>query len=232
MVRKSLVAALLVCLSSVLLNAQTPGVAPGPFRLLTTATPYTLGCNDSWVNVTGTTTITVPHAACSAAANGARWTVFNSGTATVTLATDSGNINGAASILVAPNSGDSVTCDGTNCFAVSTTTLANCIAVGTAANPSVASCGAASQGMFSCATNASTTTCQVNTSAVTANSNIQIIQDAADGGASQLNVTCNTALVTPAAKPILLSKNPGVSFTINLGTVATNPGCFEYSIVN
>jgi hypothetical protein len=77
--------------------------------------------------------------------------------------------------------------------------------------------------MFSCATAATTGTCQVNTTAVTANSEIFITQDAADGGAGQLNVTCNTALVTPAAKPILLSKNAGTSFTINLGTVSVNP---------
>jgi len=111
-------------------------------------------------------------------------------------------------------------------------TATNCKGNGTAANPSVVTCAAAAAGMFSCDPAASTGTCQVNTTAVTANSEIQIIQDAADGGASQLNVTCNTALVTPAAKPILLSKNAGVSFTINLGTVTANPGCFEYTITN
>jgi hypothetical protein len=108
----------------------------------------------------------------------------------------------------------------------------NCAANGTAANPSIVACGAASAGMFSCATAATTGTCQVNTTAVTANSEIFITQDAADGGAGQLNVTCNTALVTPAAKPILLSKNAGTSFTINLGTVSVNPGCFQFQIIN
>lgn len=111
-------------------------------------------------------------------------------------------------------------------------TATNCAANGSAANPSVAACGSASAGMFSCATAATTGTCQINTTAVTANSEILITQDDADGGASQLNVTCNTALVTAAAKPILLSKNAGTSFTINLGTVSVNPGCFEYQIVN
>lgn len=108
----------------------------------------------------------------------------------------------------------------------------NCAANGTAANPSVAACGSAAAGMFSCATNASTTTCQINTTAVTANSEITVTQDAADGGAGQLNVTCNTALVTPAAKPILLSKSAGVSFTLNMGVITANPGCFEYTIKN
>lgn len=111
-------------------------------------------------------------------------------------------------------------------------TATNCKGNGTAASPSVAACGSAAAGMFSCDPAASTATCQVNTTAVTANSEIEVWQDAADGGAGQLNVTCNTALVTPAAKPILLSKSAGVSFTINLGTVTTNPGCFEYRITN
>lgn len=111
-------------------------------------------------------------------------------------------------------------------------TATNCAANGTAANPSVVSCSAASAGMFSCSTSASTGTCQVNTTAVTANSEIMITQDAADGGAGQLNVTCNTANVLNTSKPLLVSKSSGTSFTINLGTVATNPACFEYHIVN
>lgn len=111
-------------------------------------------------------------------------------------------------------------------------TATDCKANGTAASPSVVSCSAASAGMFSCATNASTATCQVNSTAVTANSEIFITQDAADGGASQLNVTCNTTNVLNTSKPLLVSKSAGVSFTINLGTVTTNPACFEYYIVN
>jgi hypothetical protein len=111
-------------------------------------------------------------------------------------------------------------------------TATNCVANGTAANPSVVTCGSAAAGMFSCATNASTGTCQVNTTAVTANSEIFITQDQADGGAGQLNVTCNTGLDLAAAAPVLKTKATGASFTINLGTVTTNPACFEYFIVN
>ena len=111
-------------------------------------------------------------------------------------------------------------------------TATNCAANGSAANPSVAACGSSAAGMFSCATNASIGTCQINTTAVTANSEIQIIQDSADGGAGQLNVTCETTFSLPAAKPLLLSKSAGASFTINLGTITTNPACFEYIIVN
>lgn len=108
----------------------------------------------------------------------------------------------------------------------------NCKANGTAANPSVAACGASIAGMFSCSTSASTGTCQVNSTAVTSNSEILITQDQADGGASQLNVTCNTTNVLNTSKPLLVSKSNGASFTINLGTVSTNPACFEYQIIN
>lgn len=111
-------------------------------------------------------------------------------------------------------------------------TMTNCAANGTAASPSVVACGSAAAGMFSCATTATTGTCQVNTTAVTANSEVLITPDDADGGASQLNVTCNTTLTTPAAKPILLSKSAGSNFIINLGTVTVNPACYEYSIIN
>ncbi len=112
------------------------------------------------------------------------------------------------------------------------TTATNCKANGTAANPSVVACGSAAAGMFSCATAATTGTCQVNTSAVTANSEVLVIQTMADGGAGQLNVTCNTGSDLPASAPLLRAKSTGASFTINVGTISVNPACFEYNIVN
>jgi len=78
----------------------------------TKSSAYTLTGSDSWVNVTGTTTITVPHLIV-----GSRWVVFNSGSNTVTVQADSGNINGAANITLSANTGREITCDGTNCFA-------------------------------------------------------------------------------------------------------------------
>ncbi len=50
-------------------------------------------------------------------------------------------------------------------------TSGNCAGVGTAAQPSVAACAGAVAGRFSCSTSA-TSSCQVNTTAVTANSDI------------------------------------------------------------
>jgi hypothetical protein len=118
---------------------------------------------------------------------------------------------------------------GTAVNAATYQTAGNCSAVGTAANPSVASCSAAPSGAFSCATNASGGTCRVNTTAVTANSNI-IVQQVSYTG-SRLSVTCNTNSVLPAG-PLVTTISAGSSFTIALGTVNTNPGCFVYWLVN
>lgn len=73
---------------------------------------YTLKGTDSWVNVSGTTTITVPNNLI-----GQRWDVFNSGSGTLTLACYSGTINGSASVSLSAGTGKTVTTDGTNCFA-------------------------------------------------------------------------------------------------------------------
>jgi hypothetical protein len=106
----------------------------------------------------------------------------------------------------------------------------NCSAVGTAANPSVASCTAAPAGSFSCATNASTGTCVVNTTAVTANSEIFITQRSDTVTGTKLGVTCNVTLTTVI--PEITAVTAATSFTINLGTIAANPECFSYFIVN
>ena len=108
-------------------------------------------------------------------------------------------------------------------------TLTVCSASGTAVNPSVVTCGAAAAGLVYCDVAASAGTCTVNTSAVTANSSIQITPNGADG--TTLSKTCNTApTVVPFA--ILASKSAGTSFTINMPTLTVNGACFEYSIVN
>jgi hypothetical protein len=92
---------------------STPGLRT---NLQSKSVAYTLSASDSWVNVTGTTTITVPHALA-----GQRWDVFNSGSGTVTLKPDGGNIcvagSCAATKTVPVNTGYSIICDGTNCFA-------------------------------------------------------------------------------------------------------------------
>lgn len=106
----------------------------------------------------------------------------------------------------------------------------NCSAVGTSASPSVASCSNASQGNFSCATAATGATCQVNTTRVTANSQIYVQEDETQG--TKIGVTCNTGTTVIPTSRLLASKVAGTSFTINLGTVTTNPACFSYRIDN
>ncbi|HXB11453.1 MAG TPA: hypothetical protein VNZ45_05670, partial [Bacteroidia bacterium] len=114
-------------------------------------------------------------------------------------------------------------------LAATYTTDTNCAVVGTAASPSVVNCSSASAGAFSCATNASAATCTINTTAVTANSEI-IVQEVADEG-TRLSVTCNTSpSVTPAI--LVATKTAATGFTINMPTIATNPACFNYWIIN
>jgi hypothetical protein len=105
-----------------------------------------------------------------------------------------------------------------------------CAAVGTGASPSLVACSAAPAGSFSCATNASAATCVVSTTAVTANSAIFVQPSAAAG--TLLSVTCNTTADTGLTAPRLASISTGTSFTINLGTFATSPLCFNFWIIN
>lgn len=109
-------------------------------------------------------------------------------------------------------------------------TFVNCAAIGTAANPSAVACASAPSGSFSCATNASGGTCVISTSAVTANSQIFITQRSDTTTGTRLGVTCNTGLTT--AIPEITAVTAGTSFTINLGTITTNPECFSYQIIN
>lgn len=108
----------------------------------------------------------------------------------------------------------------------------NCAAVGTAANPSVASCTSAAAGSVSCATNASGGTCTVNTTAVTANSEIFLEQRADTTTGTRLGVTCNTTKDSNSTAPQITAVTAATSFTFQLGTVATNPECFSYHIIN
>lgn len=111
-------------------------------------------------------------------------------------------------------------------------TTTNCAAVGTAANPSVASCVAASAGSFSCATAASTGSCTVNTTAVTANSEIFLSQREDTVTGTRLGVTCNTTATTVPPDVNIITVVAATSFTVKVGTISVNPECFSYYIVN
>lgn len=117
---------------------------------------------------------------------------------------------------------------GTNTFPVLGTTT-NCSGAGTAANPSVASCGSASGGVFSCDPASSTGTCVVDTTAVTTNSEVFVQPDSSSS--SRLSVTCSTSADSGLSVQRLAGKTSG-TFTINLGTFTTNPLCFDFFVVN
>lgn len=89
---------------------QVTGLFPA---IKTVSADYTFTISDFNVLVTGTHTITAPHALNP----GQVWNLFSS-TGTVTLQADSGNMNGGASVTVGPETGAIVWCDGTNCFAI------------------------------------------------------------------------------------------------------------------
>jgi len=108
-------------------------------------------------------------------------------------------------------------------------TASNCSANGTPSSPSVVSCGSAAAGAFSCAPNASGGTCQINTTVVTNNSDIQITSTSS--ASSRLSVTCNTT-ADMGTRPRIASISAGSSFTINLGMFSSDPECFQYNITN
>jgi len=111
------------------------------------------------------------------------------------------------------------------------TTNANCSAVGSAASPSVAACGAAFAGSFSCATNA-VNTCTVNTTAVTANSEIFLSQREDTTTGTRLGVTCNATPSTIVADENITAVVAGTSFSFSLTQPVTNPNCYSYFLVN
>ncbi|MBX4206185.1 hypothetical protein KW784_00085 [Candidatus Parcubacteria bacterium] len=100
-------------------------------------------------------------------------------------------------------------------------TATNC---SSSASPAV--CGSASGGSVAMATGGSTLV--VNTSAVTANSQILITEDSSLG--TRLGITCNT---TTGRIYTVSARTAGTSFTIkSSANPATNKACLNYWIVN
>lgn len=106
---------------------------------------------------------------------------------------------------------------GSNSPAYSTAT--NC---SSSASPAV--CGSAAAGSF--VLPAAATTVTVNTTKVTANSQIIVVND--DSLGTKLSVTCNTAL----DQVFVSGRVAATSFTITGTAPVTNPNCYSYLIVN
>lgn len=101
----------------------------------------------------------------------------------------------------------------------------NCASV---ASPAV--CGSAMAGAVVIA--ASSTSVVVDTTAVTANSEIHVMSDETLAGRFSAT-TCNSSAATVGAGLYISARTAGTSFTVTtLGTVSSNPLCLTYIIVN
>ena len=103
-------------------------------------------------------------------------------------------------------------------------TATNC---SNSASPAVCLAAAAGSVALPTGTNPTLT---VNTTAVTANSQILLNVDESLG--TKLGVTCNTTLST-LLNPVVTARVAGTSFTFTIGAIiATNPACVSYEIKN
>lgn len=103
-------------------------------------------------------------------------------------------------------------------------TVGNC---NSKTSPAVCS---ASSGGASAIPTGTNPTLTVNTTAVTAVSQILLTPDESQG--TNLGVTCNSTLTTQGPL-VVTARSTGVSFTVQIpATVAANPVCFNWSIIN
>lgn len=109
-------------------------------------------------------------------------------------------------------------------------TATNCSAAGSSVAASAVACGSAAAGLFSIPIT-TPTSAVVTTTALTPHSEIFVQQrlDTANGAGAALTVTCNTA--TNATVPNITART-ATSFTITFAAFSTNPGCYEYHIIN
>jgi len=145
-----------------------------------------------------------------------------------------GGTTGAITYLGTTSGTATAGCVGATCTAFGNTgvksafqsysTGVNC---SSSASPAVCTSAAAGSVALPTGTNP---TLQVNTSAVTANSQIMLTVDESLG--TKLGVTCNTTLST-LLNPVVTARSANTSFTFTIGAIiATNPACVSYTIIN
>lgn len=106
------------------------------------------------------------------------------------------------------------------------TTASNC---SSSASPAV--CSAAPAGSIAFPTGVTSVALTVNSTAVTANSQIFWMSD--DTLGTKLSVTCNSTLATLVGGVAVTARVAATSFTFTYsGTIATNPLCGSYFIIN
>jgi hypothetical protein len=133
-----------------------------------------------------------------------------------------GTCNGATTISLC-----SLTpADIPNAIPVSKITFGNC-----SSSTSPASCGSAAAGSIALPTNAVSSSIVVNTTALTANSQILVTTD--DTLGTKLGITCNSTIATLVGGLTISSRTAGTSFTIaNNVAIVANPLCVSYLIIN
>ena len=150
-----------------------------------------------------------------------------SGGATPTLLVSiggGGTLNGPNSNYTLGSSG-TVTAIGSSTFSTYRTTT-NC-----ASALSPALCGSAAAGSAAIPVGTVSESLQVNTTAVTSNSQIILTPDSTLG--TKLGITCDSTLAELASGLAVTNKSGGVGFTVtHSGSITTNPLCFSYSIIN
>lgn len=157
------------------------------------------------------------------AANVAQWT-FNPG---VTVSTVTGNLFGVAYSGNAFVETDDVNGNKGILGRVVPATYGSASNCSSSASPAV--CGSAAAGSVTVAAGA--TTKVVNTTAVTANSQIFLTNDSSLG--TKLSVTCNTQSSLTLGTPRVTARTAATSFTITIEAgPTTNPMCISYFIVN
>jgi hypothetical protein len=118
---------------------------------------------------------------------------------------------------------------GTLTAGVKNTTFNSATNCSSSASPAV--CGSAAAGTVTLPTNAVSSSIVVNTTVVTANSEIFVQTD--DTLGTKLGVTCNSTVATLVGGLTISARSAGTSFTIaNNVAIVTNPLCVSYHIVN
>jgi hypothetical protein len=192
-------------------------------ELGTYSSAHTLNNREYLVDATGTTTITVPHAL-----TGQTWQVYNTGSNTVTLACDSGNINGTTSVTLTTITGAEVHADGTNCWAVlpgtgtvtdgAGTTTANQVALSTTTAHQITYATGLPNG-----TTATTQTTGDNTTKVATDA--FVIANAGSGGGSMVNIT-GSVTATGCAVSGGQCVFAGGGAAVNTATFSSIPGIY------
>lgn len=190
-------------------------------------------------------TATVKLTSLNTIASGTALTITAAGTGSASAATSATGSNGTATncagtATVATTLGITLPASNTTLPGISTGKMTASLAVsgasyGTSANcssgASPAVCASSVAGGAAMPTNAASSSIVVQTTAVTANSQIFVTAD--DTLGTKLSVTCNTTAATLAGGLAITARTAGTSFTVsNNVAVSTNPLCISWFIVN